>query len=115
MNLIYHITARESWAQAQAGGAYRGDTLDSQGFIHCSIAQQIERVANRFYRGQQGLVLLCIDSDKAQPEIRYEAAEDAELFPHIYGPLDVDAVVRIVDFSPKPDGMFELPREIAPN
>ena len=121
MTMIYHITTRHAWEQARAAGAYRGDTLDSQGFIHCSTAFQVVRVANMFYRGQHGLVLLCIDTDKVQPQVIFEqpinpdtgAAEPgAEQFPHIYGPLNLDAVVQVVDFPPNADGTFTLPEGI---
>jgi len=93
-------------------GAYRGDTLDSQGFIHCSTSQQVIRVANALYCAQRGLVLLCIDTIRVQSEIKYENAGSEELYPHIYGPLNVDAVVQVLNFEPTEDGKFVLPREI---
>jgi uncharacterized protein (DUF952 family) len=82
--VILHITKREQWEQAKVLGVYRGDTLDSQGFIHCSTPQQIVRVANALFHGQKGLALLCIDSDKVKAEIRYEGAEGKEQYPHIW-------------------------------
>ena len=94
-------------------GLYRGDTLDSQGFIHSSTPDQIIRVANRLFRGNRGMVLLCIDSEKVREEIRYEDAGEGDRFPHIYGPLNTDAVVRVLEFEPSEDGTFKLPREIA--
>ena len=112
MNIILHITQREHWEQAKLLPAYRGDTLDSEGFIHCSTPLQVIKVANTFFPGQEGLILLCIDSDKVQAEIRYEGIE-AEEFPHIYGPLNLDAVFKVIDFEPGEDGKFELPAEQA--
>jgi uncharacterized protein (DUF952 family) len=111
MTLILHITTREQWERAKSTGAYRGDTLDSEGFIHCSTPAQVIPVANAFFRGQSGLVLLCIDSAKVQTEIRYEAPEPGgeEAYPHIYGPLNADAVVRVLAFEPGADGTFALP------
>ncbi|MBN1313748.1 MAG: DUF952 domain-containing protein [Anaerolineae bacterium] len=111
---VYHITRRETWEQAQAAGEYRGDTLDTDGFIHCSTIRQIAAVANSYYSGQHGLVLLCINTHKLQAELRYEAPagpaiEGENLFPHIYGPLNVDAVTAMFDFEPGPDGSFTLP------
>lgn len=111
MTTILHITGREQWEQAKLVGTYRGDILN-EGFIHCSIPTQIVKVANTFFRNQKGLVLLYIDSDKVQPEIRYEAAENNELFPHIYGALNIDAVFKVIDFEPGEDGFFELSHEI---
>jgi uncharacterized protein (DUF952 family) len=112
MNTIFHITQREQWEHAKLARIYRGDTLDSEGFIHCSTSKQVVKTANRFFANQKGLVLLCIDYDKVQPEVRYEAAENRELFPHIYGALNVDAVFQAVDFEAGEDGLFELPREV---
>ncbi|HEC22802.1 MAG TPA: DUF952 domain-containing protein [Chloroflexi bacterium] len=118
MSWILHITTREQWESARKAGLYRPASLDTEGFIHCSTPQQVIRVANAFYRGQEGLVLLCIEPEKVKAPIRYEAPveEDAggeERFPHIYGPLNADAVVRVMDFPPGEDGTFTLPGGIA--
>lgn len=107
-NTIFHIVPGEAWQQARSEGLYRGDTLESEGFIHCSLARQVVAVANARFRGQQGLVLLEIDAARVRSEIRYEGA-DGDLFPHIYGPLNTDAVVTVYDFSPDADGQFRLP------
>jgi uncharacterized protein (DUF952 family) len=112
MNTIFHITQREQWEQAKLTGIYRGDTLDSEGFIHCSTLKQIVQTANRFFANQKELLILCIDSDKIQSEIRYEPAKNQELFPHIYGALNVNAVFQVIDFEAGEDGLFELPREV---
>ena len=110
MSIILHITQREQWEQAKLVQSYRGDTLD-EGFIHCSTPLQVIKVANSFFANQKGLILLCIDSDKVRAEVKYEGFE-GEHFPHIYGPLNLDAVFRVVDFEPGKDGNFELPLEI---
>lgn len=112
MNTILHITQREEWEQAKRLGTYRGDTLDSEGFIHCSTATQVIWVANRFFVNQKDLVMLFIGSDKVKPEIRYEAAEIGELFPHIYGELNIDAVFQVIDFECGEDGFFVLPEDV---
>ncbi len=112
MNTIFHITQRQQWEQANLIGSYRGDTLDSEGFIHCSQATQIIKVANRFFPNQLGLVLLAIDSNQVKAKIRYEAAEIGELFPHIYGALNIDAVYQVINFEPQKNGLFELPPEV---
>lgn len=69
-------------------------------------------MANARFRGQQGLVLLEIDSTRVAPEIKYEGAEE-ELFPHIYGPLDREAVITAYDFLPDKDGLFQLPADVS--
>jgi len=115
--IILHITRREAWKQSQTAGEYRGDTLETDGFIHCSTKYQIVAVANSYYSGQHGLVLLCIDTHKLQAELRYEppagpAIEGENHFPHIYGPLNIDAVTAVFDLEPGLDGSFALPEEI---
>ena len=110
MTIIYHITRAADWAGARREGLYSADTLASQGFIHCSKLGQIIAVANRYYSGQRGLVLLAILTTRVEAEIRYENLEGgSELFPHIYGPLNLDAVKMALPFEPGPDGTFKMP------
>ncbi|MEG3901353.1 DUF952 domain-containing protein [Microcoleus sp. B4-C5] len=111
MSVIFHITRSQQWEQAKQVQSYRGDTLDTEGFIHCSTLTQVLRSANKFFVGQTGLLLLWIDSDKVQAELKYELAA-GENYAHIYGPLNVDAVLKVVEFEPGADGKFELPEEL---
>jgi uncharacterized protein (DUF952 family) len=111
MNTIFHITQRRQWEKAKNLGGYHADSLDTEGFIHSSQATQILKVANKFFHQQKELVLLFIDSTQVKPEIRYEEA-DGELFPHIYGELNIDAVYQVIDFEPEEDGLFKLPPEV---
>src|SRR5438874_2552071 len=103
--MLYHICQRLDWEAAQAGGEYRADSLETEGFIHCSLIRQVLTTANRFYEGRQGLVLLVIDADRLTAEVRDEAA-DGDLFPHAYGPIPLDAVVSVSPFAPGTDGTF---------
>jgi len=118
MKIILHITSREAWEAAISRGIYRSASLDSEGFIHCSTLGQTVDTAERFFPGRRDLVLLCIDEEKTEPEGRYEGpAFDHDqrvesLFPHIYGPLNVSAVVRVVAFVPDADGHFALHAEM---
>ncbi|MBH8574646.1 DUF952 domain-containing protein [Nostocaceae cyanobacterium CENA369] len=112
MNTILHITRSQEWREAKNLGSYHADSLDNEGFIHCSKSTQIVKVANRFFFNQKDLVLLFIDSDRVKAEIRYEEAEIGEVFPHIYGELNVDAVYKVINFEPGEDGFFELPQEV---
>ena len=73
---------------------------------------QILKVAKRFFDRQKQLVLLFIDSNQVQAKIRYEPAEIGELFPHVYGELNIDAVYQVIDFEAREDGLFELPQEV---
>jgi uncharacterized protein (DUF952 family) len=110
--LIYHIATCADWERARADGEYTRSTVDKtlaeEGFIHASAASQVARTANKFYRDVPGdLVLLVIDPGLLRAEVRYEDVPGAELpFPHIYGPLNVDAVVAARPFAAGPDGTF---------
>ena len=85
-----------------------------EGFVHCSRLDQVVKVADIRFRGQKGLVLLCIDTDKVTAEIRYENLEGGrELFPHIYGEINTDAVVQVAEFEPGVNGHFTLPAMLA--
>ena len=107
---IYHITEKTVWDEAQAAGVYQADTLRTEGFIHCSTHEQVIPVANRFYQGRLGLVLLAIDPEKLSAALVWENLEGGkEAYPHIYGPLNLDAVIDEVPFPPEPDGSFQLP------
>ena len=99
--MIFHLAESGHWAAAQASGSYaqstRGCTLAEEGFIHASSAEQWPVVRSRFYADYPGdLVLLTIDPDLLHAELRLEVGDivTGESFPHIYGPLDVDAVVE---------------------
>lgn len=96
--MIYHIAYPTDWQRARRDGAYtvstRGRTLAEEGFIHASDAHQVATVADAFYRGEPGLLVLVIDPDRVTAEVVYERVPGADdPFPHIYGPLNVDAVV----------------------
>lgn len=113
MPTIFHITTREAWESALASGAYTTPTLASEGFIHCSEPRQVARVANERFRGRSDLVLLEIDSARVGRKILYENTEGgAELFPHIYGPLNLDAVTRVLRFEPNEGGSFTTPPSV---
>ncbi len=96
--MIFHIATKKDYDLGKGMGGYRGDTLDSQGFIHCSTADQIDEVAEYLFRGKKDLLLLEIDETKVKSEIKYEDAGNGKLYPHIYGPLNIDAVVNVRDF-----------------
>jgi uncharacterized protein (DUF952 family) len=107
--MIFHITSRSDWEQAQLRGEYLAASLETEGFIHCSNANQVVWVANQFYRNMPDLVLLCIDPTKLKAELRYDLIETGDSFPHLYGTLNLEAVIQIIDFPPNSDGTFELP------
>jgi uncharacterized protein (DUF952 family) len=110
---IYHITTRTEWVQAQLAQVYMADSLQMEGFIHSSTKEQLQETANAFFKGRKDLVILCIETERVQAEIRYERTEgDPRFFPHIYGPLNLKAITKVLDFPPEADGSFRLPREL---
>ncbi|GHH81764.1 hypothetical protein GCM10018793_39910 [Streptomyces sulfonofaciens] len=108
MTELLHITERSLWEAARERGAYemstRGRTLQEQGFIHCSLRHQLPGVARVVYGDHPDpgdLVVLVIDGDRLSAPVRHEALEPGgEVFPHIYGPLPVDAVVEVEPWRP---------------
>lgn len=120
--MIYHITSRSNWARSQATGLYSAPSLESEGFIHCSRLEQVLAVANNFYRGQSDLLLLCIEERKLVCELRWEAPSHPkqsicntikcdELFPHLHGPLNLNAVAAAIAFEESENG-FVLPQAL---
>ncbi len=90
--LIYHIVLPEVWA-AFDSGLYRHPSLDSEGFIHCSFADQIEGVLGRYYSNESEVVILEIESDRLMSRMIKEPSTNREIYPHIYGPINRDAIV----------------------
>ena len=96
MPFIYHITTRLEWDAAKAQGFYTAPSLETEGFIHCSEAQQLKGVLERYYSGKKELLKLVIDIGKLKPELKYELAPSInENFPHVYGPINADAVTEV--------------------
>lgn len=107
-DMILHIIRKTDWEKTLSQGYYAPDSIEKEGFIHCSTAEQVVDVANLLYRGERDLVLLVIDPQKVETKIVFEDLyETNKLFPHIYGQLNLDAVVNVVEFAPKDDGTFE--------
>jgi uncharacterized protein (DUF952 family) len=102
---ILHITTADGWAAAQEAGELVTPSLADEGFIHCSTHAQVEATANRIFAGSGDLLLLELDVGRIGPEIRWEAATDVgDEFPHIYGPLNLDAVIGTTELPEGPDG-----------
>ena len=114
MPLILHIVEKQAWKKAKEQNIYAPQSLHLEGFIHCSTPETVVEVANHLFRGQSGLLLLCIDIDKVEVKVLFERVGNQErwAFPHIYGALNVDAVVREIEFEPNADGLFILPTGI---
>ena len=93
---LFHITDQATWEAVKNAQAYEGDSLSSEGFIHCCFREQIEGVLSNWFKGKDNLVLLEIDPQKVRSPIKYENLGGGDdTFPHIYGPLNTDAVLTI--------------------
>ena len=96
--MIFHVITRFDWEKALKQGYHEPPSLELEGFIHASGEAQVPGVISRYYRDQQNLLLLHINEDKLTPELKYELAPSVnEVFPHIFGRLNLDAVEKVTD------------------
>jgi glutathione S-transferase len=115
---IYHLALPADWRHALERGLYdvstRGLSLAVEGFIHCSFAQQIEPVANRWYRDLDQVVILRLDREALGAEVRVEPSSDGsgELFPHVYGPVPTAAVAETMAWARQAGQDWTLPDAI---
>jgi uncharacterized protein (DUF952 family) len=95
MNLIYHIVPASDWATYEAQPTYEAGSLQTEGFIHLSQSHQVAGVLQRYYQNVPDLLVLHVDADRLTHELRYEQSTNDEPFPHLYGPLNKEAIVKI--------------------
>jgi uncharacterized protein (DUF952 family) len=106
---IYHIISKKKWQETQDQGEYAPESLENEGFIHASKKEQVVPTANRRYQDKENLLLLVIRSEKVKPEIIFEYSSGAgEDHPHIYGPLNLDAVEEVISLKKNRSGKFYL-------
>ena len=107
MAIIYHLIAKADWESIKLTTEYRAESLAAEGFIHCSQdeAQMLE-VANRRFPGRDDLLVLDVDIDRLSAPTKYERSGSGGLYPHIYGPLNTDAVRRVRPLLTDPNGRF---------
>ncbi|MGA2058346.1 MAG: DUF952 domain-containing protein [Bradyrhizobium sp.] len=110
MNKIYKICPASAWREAERQGVFRGSAVDVRdGFIHFSTASQVEETARKHFAGQTGLFLIAIDVDALGNALRWERSRNDELFPHLYGELDLGAVRGIYTMRMRSDGSHDIP------
>ena len=110
MRKIYKICPGPAWREAERQGVYRGSADDiSDGFIHFSVASQVAETAKKHFFGQTGLFLIAVDADALGDALRWERSRNGELFPHLYGELDIGAVTAILDMRAQSDGYHDIP------
>ena len=108
MTTIYHLTTQDAWNAARTAGEYRAESLATEGFIHASTAEQVEASANRFFALETNLLLLELAPEQLKSPLRWEASSHSEHpFPHVYGPINVEAVVRVFAWARGSAGTFQ--------
>lgn len=118
MKLIYHITKPTAWAEAQAAGEVKAESLATEGFIHCSRQTQLLAVANRFFPGATDLLALGIDEAGVAPWLVNEGPTGVgdpfadNMFPHVYGPIPTASIVAVAPLAVGADGQFLWPKEL---
>ena len=114
MRRIYKICSASAWREAERQGVYRGSADDLRdGFIHFSLPSQVAETARKHFFAQTGLFLIEVDADALGDALRWEPSRDDELFPHLYGELDLGAVTNVLDMHTRADGSHDIP-ELAP-
>jgi uncharacterized protein (DUF952 family) len=112
---VYKIMTEEAYAQAEEAGHFEGSADDRRdGFIHLSAKSQVEGTLAKHFAGELTLVLLAIDVARLGPALKWEPSRGGELFPHLYGPLDLAAVLYVEPLPLSPEGRHILPDEFAP-
>ena len=112
MASILHLIDRASWDEAQSRGEHRPESLASEGFIHCSRdEEQMLRVARRLYPGREDMLVLELDTGRLEAPIKREPSRSGEIYPHIYGPLNLEAVEKVWRLEPDTDEGYSLEPE----
>ena len=110
MPTIYKICPASAWREAERQGVYRGSADDARdGYIHFSTASQVMETARKFFTGQTGLFLVEVDADALGGALRWERSRNDELFPHLYGELDLGAVRTVLNLNARSDGGHDIP------
>jgi uncharacterized protein (DUF952 family) len=107
---IYKIVPQALWREAETAGRFAGAPVDlADGFVHFSTAGQVAETAAKHFAGQTDLLLVAVDEAKLEPALKYEPSRGGALFPHLYGPFGLDAVVWVRPLPPGADGAHVFP------
>ena len=111
--MIYHVVTPTDWQDWRDKTYYEPKAFPSEGFIHCCEFQQLQHVTTSYFAGHDNLLVLCIMPERLTALIRYEDLTNSGIpFPHLYGPLNKDAIRRVVRLDRSPDGTFRFPEEL---
>ncbi|CAN5295751.1 DUF952 domain-containing protein [soil metagenome] len=114
MSTIYKICPASAWREAERQGVFRGSADDRRdGFIHFSTASQVAGTVAKHFAGQTGLFLIAVDADALGEALKWEPSRGGELFPHLYGDLDIGAVTTILDLRARFDGSHDIPELVS--
>ena len=109
MAIINHLIHKAEWEAANPTGEVRPASLAEEGFIHCSSDEpQLLAVAQRLYSGRDDMLVLEVDTERLASPVKHEPSRSGEIYPHIYGPLNTDAVLRVRRLGVGADGRFHL-------
>lgn len=109
-DIIFKISPEAAWREAEATGRYDGAPVDAaDGFIHFSTADQVTETARKHFAGQTGLLLVAVDTHALGEALRYEPSRGGALFPHLYGPLPLSAVLWARPLPLGADGRHVFP------
>jgi uncharacterized protein (DUF952 family) len=107
---VYKICPEAALQEARKSGRFDGSADDARdGFIHLSVGHQVTGTLAKYFAGQRDLVLLAVDPERLGEQLRWEKSRDGELFPHLYGPLDLAHVISVEPLTLQEDGSHRLP------
>ena len=113
MTTVYKIVAADLWQAAEDSGMFTGAGIDlNDGFIHLSTGAQARRTAQLYFKGQGNLVLVAVDGARLGEALKYEPSRDGDLFPHLYGPLPLAAVLSVRPLPVGGDGNHIFPEDV---
>ena len=111
---VYKICSSAMLQEARKRGRFEGSADDTRdGFIHLSAGHQVAGTLAKYFAGERDLLLHAVDSDSLGEALRWERSRGGELFPHLYGPLDLHHVLSIEELTLQEDGTHRLPKSIA--
>ncbi len=110
---IYKIVPRPLWEEARTKRRFDGAPIDeADGYIHLSTGEQVRETASRHFDGEDDLLLVAVHADKLGNALKYERSRGGALFPHLYAPLDMDAVAWVEDLPLGRDGHHQFPASV---
>ncbi|HHW22420.1 MAG TPA: DUF952 domain-containing protein [Clostridiaceae bacterium] len=112
--MILHCMKKKTWEEVKSKKYYGEECIASEGFIHCSPVGYMWRVAPNFKDVIDELVLLCIDTDKLEPEVRWEDGDDCgRSYPHVYGLINLDAIIKVLPYLKDENGNWIKNEELS--